>query len=361
MKRKVLIASTVSLVWLLAFVLLYNTKAIAANTYYGGAVPDNYPLKLILNDSNFRAKAYADTLYTEEDLAKSLPAEPAVLLNPAAVDFVEHFKANYSGYYLNIRSKKLPYLMTIEDILEGYGLPVELKYLAVIESKLNLNAVSKAGAVGPWQFMPVTAKYLGLRINNKVDERKDIKKSTHAAAKYLRDLYNEFGDWLLVLAAYNSGPGNVHKAIRLSGSKDFWKLQQYLPKETRNHVKKYIATHYIYEDRGSLVTLTRTEVIDQFGITATHLVNRKLTQEEKLDVERMTIGNEYNAAAIAELIDMEQQEFNRYNPKFDQLIACSEWYDLYLPSDKMKMFVSKTEPQENTLADSSANYAATIQ
>lgn len=352
MKRKALIASTVSLVWLLTFVFTYNTNAIAANTTNSGTV-DNYPLQLILNDSNYRIKAYADTLYHENDMRNYLN-EPTVLMNPAAVDFVENFRNNYSNYYLNIRAKKYAHLLTIENILEGYGLPAELKYLAVIESKLNMNAVSKAGAVGPWQFMPATAKYLGLKIAKNIDERKDIKKSTHAAAKYLRDLYNEYGDWLLVLAAYNGGPGSVNKAIRLSGSKDFWALQQFLPRETRNHVKKYIATHYIYEDKGSLVTLTREETIEQIGITATYLLNRKLSEEEKLNVEVITVDNSLKSDVIAGLVDMELKDFDRYNPKFDKYLALSEVYDMYLPSEKMHLFVNKKDSIQPSNSETAA-------
>lgn len=341
MKRKALIASTVSLVWLLSFVFAYNTKVIAANTNISG-INDNYPLQIILNDSNYRIKAYSDTLYHESDL-KVYHNEPSVSLNPAATTFVENFINNHSTYYLNIRAKGYAHLETIESILETYGLPVELKYLAVIESKLVLNAVSKAGAVGPWQFMSTTAKHLGLKINHKVDERKDIVKSTHAAAKYLRDLYNQYGDWLLVLAAYNGGPGSVNKAIRLSGSKDFWTLQNYLPRETRNHVKKYIATHYIFEDRGSLVTLTRDEVIDQLGVTYTYLLNRKISSEEKENVEVLTIDNSFKAEEIANLIEMDMKDFDRYNPKFDKYLASSDIYDLYLPSHKMNLFVKKKD------------------
>lgn len=339
MKRKALIASTISLVWLLTFVFIYNTNVIAANN---SGINDNYPYQIILNDSNYRIKAYSDTIYHEDDL-KRYHNEPEILLNPAATEFVENFIKNHSNYYLNIRSKKYNHLETIDNIFTTYGLPLELKYLAVIESKLVLNAVSKAGAVGPWQFMSSTAKYLGLKINNNVDDRKDIVKSTHAAAKYLRDLYNMYGDWLLVLAAYNGGPGNVNKAIRLSGSKDFWKLQQYLPRETRNHVKKYIATHYIFENRGSLVTLTRSEAIEQLGITSTYLLNRKLSEVEKDNIEIITVDDTYKAEEIADLVDMDLKDFNRFNPKFDHYVSRSEVYDLYLPSDKMSLFVSRKE------------------
>jgi membrane-bound lytic murein transglycosylase D len=139
-----------------------------------------------------------------------------------------------------------PFIM-IDAVFKRYGLPVQLKYLAVVESELKTKAVSKVGAVGPWQLMPATARILGLKINSRHDERKNYYKSTRAAARYLKDLHEEFGDWLLVFAAYNCGDGTVNSAIRQSGTKNYWKLQHYLPEETREYVKKFIATCYYFE------------------------------------------------------------------------------------------------------------------
>lgn len=146
----------------------------------------------------------------------------------------------------------------MDAMFKKYQLPSDLKYLAVVESELKYNAVSKVGAVGYWQLMPETAQLLGLKVTAKYDERKHLYKSTQAAAIYLRDLYNEFGDWLLVLAAYNSGPGPVYKAIRKSGSRDFWKLQAFLPAETRAHVKHIIATRYFFEGQAADTAFTMT-------------------------------------------------------------------------------------------------------
>ncbi len=137
-------------------------------------------------------------------------------------------------------------------------MPVQLKYLAVVESELKTKAISRVGAVGPWQLMPATARILGLKVNAKHDERKDYYKSTKAAARYLNDLHEEFGDWLLVFAAYNSGEGSVYTAMHRAGSTNFWKLQRYLPKETRDYVNKFIATCYYFEGAHSLSMLSRT-------------------------------------------------------------------------------------------------------
>ncbi len=137
------------------------------------------------------------------------------------------------------------YFPMIEDIFDSYGIPAELKYMAVIESALNPNAVSRVGATGLWQFMYSTGRSYGLTINSVVDERRDPVKATHAAAKYMKDLYGIYKDWILVIAAYNCGPGNVNKAIRRSGNKrDYWEIYYRLPRETRGYIPGYVAATY---------------------------------------------------------------------------------------------------------------------
>lgn len=194
-----------------------------------------------------------------EDSAFAASASNQVQLNKNAITFVAGYIKKNSEGLVKIKERSSSPFKTMDLVFRKYGLPVELKYLAVIESELKATAVSRVGAVGPWQLMPVTAKLLGLKISAGNDERKQYGKSTKAAALYLRDLYSEFGDWLLVMAAYNCGPGPVYKAIRKSGSHNFWKLQAYLPGESREHVKKFIATHYYFEGNGSVTTLTKAE------------------------------------------------------------------------------------------------------
>jgi membrane-bound lytic murein transglycosylase D len=161
--------------------------------------------------------------------------------------FVKHYIKNNDEDLLVVKKRsEIPFTI-IDSVLEQYGLPVELKYLAVIESELKPTALSRVGAKGPWQLMPGTAHVLGLKVNHHSDERTNFYKSTRAAAKYLKDLHREFGDWLLVLAAYNGGPVPVYRAIRKAHSRDFWTLQRYLPAESRNHVKKFIATAWYFE------------------------------------------------------------------------------------------------------------------
>lgn len=144
-----------------------------------------------------------------------------------------------------ILGRRLTYFPIFEEKLKEHGLPTDLKYLAVVESALNPRAVSRAGAVGLWQFMPSTGRDYRLRQNGVVDERSDPVKSTEAAVQYLKDLYRQYNDWALALAAYNSGPGRVNAAIKRAHSRNFWVIQRYLPKETRNYVPAFIAATYL--------------------------------------------------------------------------------------------------------------------
>ena len=159
------------------------------------------------------------------------------------IDLYADRKRNLVRYMLGMADFFFP---IIEQILDEHGLPLELKYLAVVESALNPVALSRVGASGLWQFMLPTGKIYGLQINSLVDERLDPLKATQAACKYFKDMYAIYGDWNLVLASYNCGPGNVNKAIRRSGGKrDFWDIFPYLPKETRSYVPLFIAANYI--------------------------------------------------------------------------------------------------------------------
>jgi membrane-bound lytic murein transglycosylase D len=152
------------------------------------------------------------------------------------------FKSDKSRIMLG---KRLTYFPLFEEKFKEYGIPQDLKYLSVVESALNPKAVSRVGATGLWQFMPSTGSEYGLRANSAVEDRSNPVKSTDAAARHLRDLYKQFNDWALVLAAYNSGAGRVNAAIKRSGSKNFWELQRFLPLETRNYVPAFIAATYI--------------------------------------------------------------------------------------------------------------------
>lgn len=200
-----------------------------------------------------------DTLSAIPDSTVVVSAAPTIELNKNVVVFVRNFMKREDEFLQKMKERSPSYFRVIHGVFEKYGLPLELKYLAIVESQLHTTALSKVGARGIWQFMPETARELGLKVNGKVDERTHFYKSTVAAAKYLKALYAEFGDWLLVLAAYNGGPGTVQKAIKKAGSRNFWVLQRYLPQESRGHVKRFIGVHYFFEGKGSITTQTKAE------------------------------------------------------------------------------------------------------
>jgi len=202
--------------------------------------------------------AYNDSILLSLS-GKSSLLIPEIPLHQSMGKFIQDYAEDNTELFEKIKLNKSGYLKTIDKVFTQYEIPLELKYLAVIESRLNTNALSWCGAKGLWQFMPGTAKIFGLKITAKYDERQHVWKSSVAAARYLRELYDYFGDWLLVIASYNSGPAPVLNAIKKSGSRNFWKLQYFLPKETRLHVKRFIATHYYFEGGGSLVTLGKAE------------------------------------------------------------------------------------------------------
>lgn len=179
------------------------------------------------------------------------------LLNRHLKQFVDHYIEKNGDCLYGIRQRSSSPFDLIDSIFNHYELPIQLKYLAVIESELKTTALSRVGAAGPWQLMPETAQLLGLKVSSNCDERLSYGKSTRAAARYLKDLHAEFGDWLLVLAAYNGGSGPVYSAMRQSGSKRFWILQRFLPQETREYVKKFMATYYYFEGPGCLATVSR--------------------------------------------------------------------------------------------------------
>ncbi len=260
-------------------------------------------------------------------------------LNPRAVSFVQDYIEKYGKDLSKMKDWARPFFNMMDGVFIQSSLPRQLKYLAVIESRLNPASVSWAGAVGPWQFMPATAARMGLKVNRNVDERTNYIKSTQAAARYLTELYKQFGDWLLVIAAYNGGPGNVLKAIRNSGSRNFWDIQYYLPAESRNHVKKFIGTHYIFEGQGGLTTLTRAEANDHYGAKGIYVLNRKLDAAELANAKTQTVTGKYHSLVIAKQIIMDISEFNRYNPNFDKVMASADnSYELKLPSEKMELF-----------------------
>ena len=188
--------------------------------------------------------------YFEPDVYRErlrrLPTLMEMPYNEVVQKFIERYATKLRRSVSLMLGANNFYMPIFEQALETYGMPLELKYLPVIESALNPRAVSRVGATGLWQFMLATGKQYGLKVNTLVDERRDPEKASYAAAHYLRDLYRIFGDWNLVIAAYNAGPESINRAIhRAGGVKDYWKIYPYLPKETRGYVPAFIAANYI--------------------------------------------------------------------------------------------------------------------
>lgn len=220
----------------------------------------------------------------------------------------------------------LYYEPIFEEALLKEGIPVELKYLPIIESALNPNAVSPAAAAGLWQFIPSTGKGMGLEINSTVDERRDTYKASQKAAEFLHQLYNTYGDWSLVIAAYNCGPGNVNKAIRRAGGgkKDYWEIYNYLPKETRGYVPAFIAAAYVMNYH------------NEHGISTA--IAKKPIVTDTVDVRRRI-----NFRQIADVINIDIDAIEALNPQYlKNTIPAgpTKPYKLILPSKYCYMYVS---------------------
>ena len=187
-----------------------------------------------------------DTLYKQR--LKDMVSPVHLPYNYIVRNYINQYFSGRWSPLRNVLAMSKYYFPIIEEELHAAGLPMELRFLPVIESNLSSRATSRMGAVGLWQFMPATGKNLGLEINSLVDERCDVLKSTRAACSFLKYLYNAYGDWALAIAAYNCGPGNVNKAITRAGAegKTYWDIYDFLPRETRGYVPKYIAAAYAY-------------------------------------------------------------------------------------------------------------------
>ena len=298
-----------------------------------------YPLDSLLND--WKAKNYIDLgkdcstaeinpLFSDSVYIDRLSRIPAIMEMPYN-DIIRKFIDMYAGRLRNQVSFMLSacnfYMPIFEEALEAYGLPLELRYLPIIESALNPSAVSRAGASGLWQFMIGTGKIYGLESNSLVDERRDPIKATWAAARYLKEMYDIYGDWNLVIAAYNCGPGTINKAIRrANGETDYWKIYNYLPKETRGYVPAFIAANYVmtyYCDHNICPMETNIP-----ASTDTVQVNKNLHFEQ-----------------IADLCNVPLDQIKSLNPQYKkQMIpGDSKPYTLRLPIDAISTFIDKQD------------------
>ena len=306
-----------------------------------------YPLDSLLND--WKAKNYIDLgkdcstsdsnpYFTDSVYIDRLSRIPAIMEMPYN-DIVRKFIDMYAERLRNQVSFMLSacnfYMPIFEEALDAYGLPLELKYLPIIESALNPSAVSRAGASGLWQFMIGTGKIYGLESNSLVDDRRDPIKATWAAARYLKDMYDIYGDWNLVIAAYNCGPGTINKAIRRAdGEKDYWKIYNYLPRETRGYVPAFIAANYImtYYCNHNICPM-ETNIPAH---TDTVLVNKNLHFEQ-----------------IADLCRLPMDQIKSLNPQYKRQIipGHSKPYTLRWPMEAISSFID----QQDTIYNHRAN------
>ncbi len=287
------------------------------------------------SDADNQCKQGADVVFSDSVYMYrlyNLPTEMELSFNPVVRSYIEMYakrRRDLVSYMLSIGDYYYP---MFEEALDRYGLPLELKYLPVIESALNPVAVSRMGATGLWQFMLRTGQQYHLEVNSLVDERRDPYKSTEAAASYLSDLYKIYGDWNLVIAAYNCGPGNVNKAIARSGGvKDYWAIYYNLPKETRGYVPAFIAANYImnYNDD--------------------HYICPKESSGEFMSLDTIHVTNEIHFNQISEVLEIPIEEIRRYNPQFkrDIIPGNHKPYILVLPANHMYAYISKSDEIKN--------------
>jgi len=287
-------------------------------------------------------------------------------------DFVRKYLELHNKTLGSVQNASEQPFSVIDNVLEKKNLPKELKYLAVIESALNHNAVSKAGAVGPWQLMQSTARMMGLSVSRHHDDRTDLAKSTGAATKYLELLYSQLNDWLLVIAAYNSGPVPVQRAIERTGSHNFWDIKQYLPRETQGHVLAFIATASIFENLSQFISLGSIPEDFKFGkeeeivpappkevadkvvekpvvIAAPPTAPVKKTQftdEELKNMAIIRITKPLQLEYTAQELGIDKKLLSRWNPDYEMFVYDTyptPYYNLRLPKDKMDLFLQKRE------------------
>lgn len=274
--------------------------------------------------------AYKNTIVLPDSVYKArLQALPCVVELPYN-QIVKRFILRYvqRGQKQVARMKRMSeyYFPIFEEALDRYGLPYELELMPIIESALNPQAHSHMGAAGLWQFMPATGKRYGLEINSLVDERMDPIKSTEAACRFLKAMYDVFQDWNLVIAAYNCGSGNVSKAIhRAGGKRDFWSIYPYLPRETRSYLPIFIAANYAmnYSDEHGICPAP----LEKIMLTDTILTNRRLHLEQ-----------------VSTKLEIPLDELRRLNPQYTRdILPGGTTYALCLPSEKAGLFIEQQD------------------
>lgn len=249
--------------------------------------------------------------------------------NQGLENIIKSFLKNRKKSFSRLMALSEYYFPIFEEAFAKQNVPLEIKYLAVVESALNPKAVSKMGATGLWQFMYGTGKQYNLKIDSYIDERSDALKATAAASEYMTKMYSVFGDWELVLASYNSGPGNVTKAIRRSGGKTkYWDIRNYLPRETQGYVPAFLATMYLFEYHKE------------------HGINPERAVIKNFETDTVRIKNQMTFKQIADLLDMPQSQIELLNPCYKLKVVPfyqNEQHFLRLPKDKIATFLTNED------------------
>ncbi len=290
---------------------------------------ENYYLKHFTVEAPTDGTGNVGNATEYEDLLSRLPAEIEMPYNQIVGKFIDMYLGKRRDLVSDMLALHNYYGRIFVEELVKQKVPLELQYLPVIESAINPNAVSRAGAVGLWQFMPATALDLGLEVNSLVDQRRDPRLASHYAVKYLKQLYGIYGDWSLAIAAYNCGPGNVNKALRRAGGgkKDFWEIYNYLLPETRGYFPAFIAANYVmnYHNR--------------YGIKPTLVKNALIT-------DTVQVSQRINFQQIADVLQIPVEEIRMLNPQFrkDIIPGDNHPYALVLPSQQVLSYIM-SEPQ----------------
>ena len=297
------------------------------------------PIDSLLNDWKTRTNLIYDTDCTNSavipqfsdsiyiDRLQRLPTIMEMPYNAIVREYIDRYAVKLRNQVSVMLAANNFYMPLFEEALDAYDLPLELKYLPIIESALKPTARSRAGALGLWQFMLKTGRLYGLESNSLVDDRLDPIKATWAAARYLREMYDIYQDWHLVIAAYNCGPGNVNKAIRRAGgATDYWSIYNYLPRETRGYVPAFIAANYImtYYCHHNICPMN-TEIIPP--------------------TDTLQISRELHLQQVADLCDITKDELKSLNPQYKRNIipGNTKPYSLRLPQTKIATFIDNQD------------------
>lgn len=310
-------------------------------------VPESFETKTRELEENFYLKNYIDNNYKEgasqtgtpeeyEEYLKRLPVSVEMPYNSIVGKFINMYLGKRRRLVSDMLALHSYYGPMFKDALAKEGVPQELQYLPVIESAINPNAVSRAGAAGLWQFMPSTATGLGLEVNSLVDQRRDPLLSTRQAARFLKQLYDIYEDWSLAIAAYNCGPGRVNQALRRAGGgkKDFWEIYKFLPAETRDYIPAFIAANYVMNYH------------DKYGIQPT-VVKRPLV------TDHVEVNDRIHFKQIAEVLNIPIEEIRMLNPQYMKDIIPGNYhpYNLILPKQQCLSYIMSEDKIKEYNAD----------